>query len=859
MSRSHAAAIAALVATLLLTTAATAPARGEVYNLKVVTDASPDYSDMDSLVHSVTSNWKTDEEKMWALYYWSHIARRQTSPMSLHGKAETDPIRQFNDYGFTMCSTIAGINCMIWQHMGHKVKYYDIAVHTVPEVEYGGKWHLYDNSLSCIYTLCDGKTIAGVEDVGKTLGCEASGGKKEPGHIALYHALNGTGVDGFIEGADTMRDLRHLGEETFNPEYLKYRYYTNDGERGHRYILNLRDGEVYTRHYSRLDKPEGATKGDKFESDPAYFTPNGFDKQGKPKDPESANPRYHIRGNGVRTYEPKVGPAKLAKGEQIFKVEGANVITSLKIAAEVAMATIAISTDNGMNWTEVHKADSSTVSKTELKLVEPVTGAYEILVRVKGDSHEGHLQSIKFETITQVNSKTQPKLNRGTNTIYVGAGDQTESIVLWPELQNDKYKPMAVEAVNIKTKKEHEGWNAVMNPDEKGGEGYVVFKIDAPQPITKITQGARMYVRNPKSEIRFEHSFDGGKTWRKSYAHTEVEQPWDDIQNQVTTNIPSGVKSVLFKYIMKNAGLYSVRMEADHEVKIKKPGPMEVTFNWAERQTDYSLVKRSHTQIVEKLPATYTINVGGWDHPVMESLTINPKGARGAEAVKQGYSDDKDAGGEKWIGKWVTYGKNFAKGKSYTLSVPPSENNWDAGDPETKKLTDGKVGSSYSGGTSYKEGPLWNKGTSPEITVDLGKAEQAAAFRIHIHGYEAQDAVKGEVKDEVEVLTSLDGKEFTSAGKFDFHLRWKDIPVNYLWSDEEKLVAHNHTLLLAKPVEARYVKYALKPSRFMVVSEVQVLDGVTSKPFDLKIALPSDKKTSTAGAGLSSAGSGSRK
>jgi hypothetical protein len=514
------------------------------------------------------------------------------------------------------------------------------------------------------------------------------------------------------------------------------------------------------------------------------------------------------------------------------------------------MATISISTDNGMTWSDVHKADSASVAKAELKLIEPVNGAYEVLVRVKGDSHEGHLQSIKFETITQVNSKTLPKLNRGTNTIYVGAEDQTESIVLWPELQNDKYKPMAVESVNIKTKKEHEGWNAVMNPDEKGGEGYVVFKIDAPQQITKITQGARMYVRNPKSEIRFEHSFDGGKTWTKSYAHTETEQPWDDIQNQVTTKIPPGTKSVLFKYVLNNAGLYSVRMEANHEVNSKKPGPVEVTFNWSERQTDYSLVKRSHTQIVDKLPATYTIDVGGSDHPVMESLTVNPKGARAGEEVKPGYSDGKDAGGEKWIGKWVTYGKNFAQGKPYTLSVPPSENSWEAGDPDLKKLTDGRVGSSYSGGASYKEGALWNKGLSPEITVDLGKPEQAGAFRIHIHGYPAQDAVKGNVKDEVEVLTSNDGKEFTSAGKFDFNLRWKDIPVNYMWSDEEQFVAHNHTLVLPKPVEARFVKFAIKPSRMMVVSEVQVLDEVKSKPFDLKIALPS---SSSKTAGLSSA------
>src|SRR5205809_3202878 len=171
--------------------------------------------------------------------------------MILHGMAETDPILQFNDYGYTMCSTISGINCSIWQAMGYKVRYFDIAVHTVPEVFYDDRWHLYDNSLSAVYTLCDGKTIAGIEDIGKTMGCAASGGKEEPGHIALYHCLNGTGPDGFLQGADTIRDLRHLGEHTFQPGALKNRTYYNDAERGHRYILNLRDGETYARHYER--------------------------------------------------------------------------------------------------------------------------------------------------------------------------------------------------------------------------------------------------------------------------------------------------------------------------------------------------------------------------------------------------------------------------------------------------------------------------------------------------------------------------------------------------------------------------------------------------------------------------------
>src|SRR5437016_9766055 len=148
-----------------------------VCNLKVVTDASPDYSDLASMVRSITDKWETSEQKCWAIFYWNHIARRQTSPMILHGLALTDPIRQFNDYGYTMCSTISGINCSIWDAMGLKAKYWDISNHTVPEVEYGGLWHMYDNSMSALYTLCDGKTIAAVADIGKPGACAASDGK----------------------------------------------------------------------------------------------------------------------------------------------------------------------------------------------------------------------------------------------------------------------------------------------------------------------------------------------------------------------------------------------------------------------------------------------------------------------------------------------------------------------------------------------------------------------------------------------------------------------------------------------------------------------------------------------------------
>src|SRR3954465_10909836 len=255
-------------------------ASASVYNLKVVTDASPDYSDLPSLVLSATSKWNTPEEKCWAMFYWNHIARRQTAPMILHGMALTDPIRQFNDYGYTMCSTISGIEQSIWDAMGLKHRYWDISNHTVAEVFYDGRWHMYDNSLSALYTLCDGKTLAGVEDIGKEGACEKSGGKKEPGHIAKYHCLTATSPNGFLTGADTARSL---DEEyrCFNPNGLKLRSYFYDWDNGHRYIMNLRWGDEFIRNYQPVgDAPE-------------YFIPNHG------KDPEKTNARYRLRSNGI--------------------------------------------------------------------------------------------------------------------------------------------------------------------------------------------------------------------------------------------------------------------------------------------------------------------------------------------------------------------------------------------------------------------------------------------------------------------------------------------------------------------------------------------------------------------------------
>jgi hypothetical protein len=197
----------------------------------------------------------------------------------------------------------------------------------------------------------------------------------------------------------------------------------------------------------------------------------------------------------------------------------------------------------------------------------------------------------------------------------------------------------------------------------------------------------------------------------------------------------------------------------------------------------------------------------------------------------------KDSGGEKFVGRWITTGRNLAVGKSYTLSSP-SETTYEAGDPDGKKLTDGVVGPTFAGGTSYRSGALWNEKNNPVITLDLGAPQSCASFGMNFHGYKWFDALKGQVTDKVEVLVSDDGSSYTSVGFLETDLHYKDIPVNFMLPDNEELKGTTFRVIPPKPVQARFVQYKVTSKRMFVATELEVLDAIEFKPFDLRVALP---------------------
>jgi len=849
------------------------PSPAGSFNIKVVTDASPDLSDMDSLIASTTSRWPTTDQKVWALFYWSHILKRQTPPITLHGFDVTDPIRNLVDYGYTMCSTTSGINQSLYDALGLEHQYWDICNHTVSAVQYDGKFHMIDTSMSNLVTLDDGVTLASVPEVAA-----------DSARLLREHSVYSTSPNGFLTGTDTGRHLSDIVSPEdgtiaagfaadFCSNGLKYRDYYYNWNRGHRYVLNVREGESYTRYYRPL-----GTSAD-------YWISSEKIANADPSTTFQIDPlnKFGLRGNGSWVFSPPLttnawsaaayrsdnivlaagglepaDPAQMA--EIVYKVQAADVIASQSVQAQFsrtsasAMASIALSLNHGVTWQTIGDLGSTVaaVVPVTINLRDQVNGAYETLIRVQMTSDPASpaaivLTGMTISTVTQVNAKALPRLNSGRNQVFIGEGDQSDSMVLWPDLRGtlwakDAYDSsnIAAQAVNVPRK-----YSAVVYPSTLNQDAYLTYKMEAPTDITRLVYGARLYNSRAGSYIDFLHSFDNGATWIPSYRLSDTNKPFDVIHYETITNIPPGVRRVLFKYLIHNtstagpgsaSGLYAVRMEADYQPPQGGGRPIDVTFRWKEVQTDRSLADRSFRQRVAAFPTTVTIDVGGSDHPVMESLKVNVEDP--SDATPFGYGDGVDVGGERYVPMRRAEGTNVAVNKPYTASRPPSGFQSSAPAANTTILTDGIVGGPVTGSNYYWWGQCWSSGSTVDLQVDLGLSQSVSAFRAHMFGYPFWDALKGQVQDRVEILTSVDGIDFVSQGLLPTSLWKKDIPINYMLQDDETATGWNFEQTLASAVQARYVRYHITPRRNLCLSELQVFDRIDYQPFDLRIALP---------------------
>lgn len=817
------------------------------YNITLVTDNAPDFTDLESYLYSVTSQFSTPQEKAINVWRWSQRLRKQTSYPTEEGHTVLDPIPLFTSYGYTMCGVISGVDNSLWLNLGWKAHYVQLGDHTVCECSWdGGKtWHMFDNSMS-FFCFNDKGEVAGAREIEKNPRFYLENVPSEVGTNPVkglqdhqgwrvgtecpvqFNRSIANGMDSFLPPNDVIED--HLAVQW-----------------GRSFAITLRPDESYIRHFRSLDQGK---------PDPRFYRPL------RGKDPEGTNRAF--RATGVWRYAPDlknpatrplvysdadvswtkdgVERAMSRAGTVVFKVNAANVITSAKLTAEGEGLSVSVSRDAGARWIPV------ALSAGQAEILEPVAGVAEFLVKV--DIQE-RLRSFVAETRTQINRPSLPKLTRGTNRVQVRLGKQVETLVWSPSIVEGKHLDTTTDSQGLEVNLKPYFNTATLYAAVNGSPCSATWKVETPTPIVGATYGGNVTVKSAGHRASLLHSWDG-KTFLEDFRKSDGALPYDLVVNAAVAKVEPDRRRLFLRYEFecpkateswRAPGIQAALMTIHHEPRSSGFSPIEVTYCWVEHRAEGD-VERRHTEIVTSPEHEYAIHVAGHRDPTMKWVKMSLKNA---DTPKPGYSDGKDVGpGAEPVRAIYTWGTNLAKGRTYVLEGKQSDKNPDAGGD----LTDGIIAppEEYVSVKYMPTNVIFATDVSPVATIDLGEPRPVAAVRVHA-GQEGGFHLT--YPESITVETSTDGKTYTRAGSASFAQVF-DPPADFVgWEQEEGLqfealpaggrLAYAYRILLDKAVQARYVRItcAARKGWGMMLSEIQVFDKVSvdTKP-PPSVALP---------------------
>ena len=812
------------------------------YNIRLLTESTPDLTDMESYLRSITSQYATPQEKAAAVWRWSQRLRKQTTNPMEGGQYVLDPILMFNSYGYCNCGIISGVNNALWLGLGWKAHYVQLGDHTVCECSWddGRTWHMFDASMS-FYCFNDQGAVASVREIEKNPRfylenfapeCGTNPARDEKDHGAWRCAS-----DGPVRYQRTLAN----GYDSFKPPND-----VTDGnllaQWGQRYVLNLRPRESYTRYFEP-------------------FASNGFRAFRPVRGNQDVDAHRNIRANGLWRYAPDlhdpatrelifseagvnwtregIRPAQVS-GRVVFKVSAANVVTSAKLKLEARQAAVSVSRDAGIHWTKV------VLEAGAAECLEQVAGVTEFLVKVDLEGAEALLSALTIATTTQLNRPALPKLVRGPNRIQVRVGPPLETIQFQPSIVNWNHRKTVYAEKSLDVDAVADFYKPTLRAGANKAPCYATWRLEAPTPITELEYGGNICVKARPDRVSLLHSWDD-QAYVCDYRKTDDHPPFDLMINARVSQVPIGMRTAYLRYQFETErfasnyfgpGIQMAALRVWHQARATNFVPIEVTYCWIEHR-ESGEVERQHTELATAPGYEYTLDVGGFRDPTMRWVRLNlqgdaPEGGR----VKFGYADGQDVGPGAQA-SWTRYhwGRNLVLGKPYTLEGRQDERNPDGGGD----LTDGLIAppDTY---VSVKYMPtyvMFSKDVSPVVTLDLGAAETIAAVRVHA-GQEGGFHLS--FPDKIVVETSHDGQNFQAAGAAVFEQVF-DPPADYVpWELDDSLLfkdlpaggrlAYAYRVLFAQPVSARYVRVrcAPRPGWGMLLSEVQVFDRVTADP-----------------------------
>jgi hypothetical protein len=660
----------------------------------------------------------------------------------------------------------------------------------------------------------------------------------------------------------------------------------NNARHGHRYTLNLRAHQSYTRFWVPLD--HGHLNGTN--KSPDYFRPlpNG-------KEPDGQETICNLRSNGEWVFEPDLTArdceqlfydasgiewtrsSPRLRGIQagvthsvIFQISAANIITSMRLEAEGICAhssdllKISVSRHAGIRWQEVWTSTNSGPQNIRLQLRDEVGGTPFCWVKVEmlaaKNTADVGLNSLKVTTTTLVNRLTLPALTLGSNIVQLHADEPAETVELWPFLHDNLHKETVFAEDNVFSAKEPDGmYKATLGSGVNHKACSATWRVQAPSDILDISYTVIATSHGDKQWVSLQHSWEG-EHFTEFHRHQDDGFPLDRRIERVFrgTEVPKSARQACFRAVFFTpsgagtytmAGIQDLLIRIHHRSRTETFKPFEVTYNWTEHRQAGD-VTRSHTERVTQLPWRYTVNVAGKRDPSMNWVRLNLCGfSPERKARRYGYSDGVNVGPgcepRKVIYRW---GKNRALGAPYTTSRPSSV---DSKNPDSggRELTNGKiiaptgdvVDQSVQAATAF-----WEFGEPVTFVVDLGSNQPVAAVRVSTHQPNARFCHPKHVT----VAVSSDAQNWKEAGMIQHDDLWNP-PGDYEpWEYDQGWkysslpsggrLAYSFPLVFKDQASARYVRFTCTPleGKGFGLSELQVFDNIEVKPWPAEIWLP---------------------
>jgi hypothetical protein len=652
-----------LLLTALSVTAADPPVGVRLHNLKVLSDRVDDVTTVENILASFVKPGMDDAERAKALWAAAVRYRHQAPPPDEFLAADWeahDPVKLFNVYGYCMCCCSSAVVEALNRLDGRDARGRVLTGHSVPEVCYGGGWHMFDVSLVNYFPRPGDGAAASVDEIAAAV---RGWHDRHPGYrgspAKLTEFMRRDGWSGWKQGPELLAACPFLkdgyyparthGWDNTMVEYDRQAgVYEYGYQVGHRALFSLRPGESFVREagnrglHVNQDRMRDwpALKARAPHGDLAYL--------------KEFLPGYNggVVANGLHRYAPDVGGGGLAGGAEVYDnvavgadgvlrpaeagkpgiivipmaspyvYLGGRVTVQTSRTTEADRVTVSVSTNNGRSFTPVWEAPVGRGEGT-IDLSARVLRRYAYWVRVELTAAApggAGLSAVTIESDFQHAPRTLPWLGKGANTVTVAADRDvalasravTGRITPDPAFaKNESSASLGVVFDNLDVRDGSCWW--------KAGVGTMTVPVEVPGDLKALRVCVQARARGAKDLVRALVSFDGGKGWHEA-GRLAGPTPGHTTAFRFA-EVPGGVRRALLRFELtgnNTVGIFSWRADADYlDPKAAKGGrPFEVIFRWQE-------VGQEKVQRVRVAQLPYRFSIEAAAEPEMVSVTCS--------------------------------------------------------------------------------------------------------------------------------------------------------------------------------------------------------------------------------------------